>query len=387
MVTRKEKNNQVVVIGGGIAGCSVAEQLNHFNITVHIIEKDNDIGGHVRDLGCKATDVCMRCNVCVADEIFRSVRKLPNVFIHTNSELLDIRHGKHGNRYAVDFISSEVKKGENSKIKGGGSDAGTNIPLTVSKTGVKTIDADAIVVAIGFEPYHPLENSSYGYRNVSNVITGIEAEQQLASRHKIVRPSDSEIPKRVAFIQCVGSRTTEIFRCPEDTDYCSVVCCAYALRIARLMKYQTEESHITVFYMDIQNFGKGFNEFYKESRKRMRFLRARPYEIKSGSNGSVRIKYTTEGAVRADGDSVCEEEFDLAVLAVGMRPPLDGWKLADKLGVPLDEHGFFGLKGADGLPDMQREGMYAVGANESPKDITGCIAQARAISSFIEIIQ
>ena len=111
----------------------------------------------------------------------------------------------------------------------------------------------------------------------------------------------------------------------------------------------------------------------------MTFIRSRPYEVKPGPNGMVRVKFAPQG-----GDSaVCEEEFDLVVLAVGIRPNPDAAKLAEKLLVPVDEQGFFGLKSAGALASLQREGIFAVGACEGPKDIEACMRQAEAVSAAI----
>jgi len=372
----------VLVVGGGVAGATVAERLGRAGVTVHLIEKQADIGGHVADMGCKATDVCLKCNVCVAHTILRKVKTIPAVCIHTHTELIDVHDGKNGSRFTAVLRSvapegkSPAKRRRHSIHLKSGFHAGISI------TEPNTIDVDAIVVAIGYDPYDPLENSSFGYGRVLNIITGMEAEKQLAAHHRIVRITDGQTPQRIAFIQCVGSRTEEVYRRPEDTDYCSTVCCSYALRMARLMKYQAEESQITIFYMDIQNFGKGFDTFYRECKEKMRFIRSRPYELNQGPNGSVRIKYTPEHAA-LEMSGVCEEEFDLVVLAVGIRPSAECRILSDKLGMAVDEQGFFGMKGLSGLPDVAREGFFVAGACESPKDIAGSIAQAEAVSALI----
>jgi len=377
----REKRKSVLVIGGGIAGCTVAGQLARSGMTVHIIEKDAAIGGHALHLGCKAGNVCMRCNVCVAGETIRNIRTIPNVIVHTNSEILDISNHNNGAGFSLDFITKDRQVQAVTAVPAG---SGSKRNRKAGKTRLGTIECDAVVVATGFEPYNPRENPSYGYGTVTNVVTGLEAERQLATDHRITRVSDGETPKRVAFIQCVGSRTEEVYRRPESADYCSVVCCAYALRIGRLMKHQVKDSRVTVFYMDIQNFGKGFDTFYRECRDTMTFVRSRPYEIKQGAGDTVRIRYALDdNAGRENEGSIREEEFDMAVLAVGMRPPPDGSALAEKLGVPLDEYGFFGLKGPSGLPDLQRRGIYTVGACESPKDIAQSIAQSKAVSTLI----
>ncbi len=364
------------MLGGGIAGATVADRLSRGGLTVHLVERNSDIGGRVAEMGCKATNVCMRCNVCTADEIFRSVRKASSsraragtatpIRLHTSTELLRVEENEKGCRFTA-VLSGKARR-------------------------TKKIEVDSIVVAVGFQPYDPAENSAYRYGSIPNVITGVEAERQLAQENRIFRPFDKAAPKTIAFIQCVGSRTGEIYRRPEDSDYCSTVCCSYALRMARLIKHQSAEAEITVFHMDIQKFGKGFDEFYGQCKDEMRFVRSRPYELNQGPHGSVLVKYTVDGQVppskpaaprATPGGGVREEEFDLVVLSVGIRPPAGAALLADKLNIPIDEQGFFGLKNADAQPDLQRRGIYVAGASESPKDIAGSIAQAQAVSAMI----
>ena len=379
---KKHKTSKALVIGGGIAGVAVSVKLGLSGIPVHLIEKTSEIGGHVKAMGCKATDVCLRCNVCVANEVLRSAASSPSITLYTSTEILDIREGVNGSRFQAILSHKKApkksKSGENS-FHDRFMSSSTGPP---NGNGQTVVDIDSIIIATGYEPYNPLENSSYGYGSVPNVITGIDAEKQLEEKQKILRVSDGTIPERIAFIQCVGSRTQEIYRVNDFTDYCSTVCCAYALRMGRLLKYQSKESQITLFYMDIQNFGKGFDSFYKECKNDMKFICSRPYEITNGENDSVRIKYASENNGNSDS-GVCEEEFDLVVLSVGIRPPADAWSLADTLSIAVDQQGFFGLKNVMGLPDLQREGIYVVGASESPKDIAGCIAQAEAVSALV----
>jgi heterodisulfide reductase subunit A len=115
----------------------------------------------------------------------------------------------------------------------------------------------------------------------------------------------------------------------------------------------------------------------------MTFIRSRPYEIKQGQNGSVRVKFTPQTPPQDAASQVCEQEFDMVILAVGIRPAQDAATLAEALQVPLDEHGFFGLKGAAPLPVLQRDGIFVAGACESPKDVQSCMRQAEAVSAAI----
>jgi len=418
--TEIQDNKSVLVIGAGIAGATAAQRLSQAGRQVHLIDKADTIGGHAADMGCKATNTCLRCNVCVANELLRNVSFSPNVHIHTRTELLQLEAGTKGSRYTA-ILTSEPTFIDRVKCIGCQACVGVCPEKCISgpkaamlpevpvidysrcrlsfgkkcsaceqacpvdaidmqeKGSESKIDVDSVVVATGYEPYDPVINASYGYGTADNIITGIEAERQLAAASKITRPSDGAAAKRIAFVQCVGSRGEEAHRRPEDTDYCSAVCCSYALRMAQLMKHHSTDAEVTIFYMDIQNFGKGFDEFYNKCKDTMTFIRSRPYEVKPGPNGMVRVKFAPQGG----NSAVCEEEFDLVVLAVGIRPGPDAGQLAEKLLVPVDEQGFFGLKAAGALPAMQREGIFAVGACEGPKDIESCMRQAEAVSAAI----
>ena len=343
--------NDVLVLGSGITGSVMACSLARAGVNVHLVEKQADIGGHVREMGCKAADACLRCNVCVADEVLRSVRTRSGISIHTSSELLELRPGRNGARYRA--------------VLGCGGSRGDEI------------DVDSVVVAIGHSTYDARENCAYGYGSIPNVITGLDAERQLSEIHTINRPSDGQPPRRIAFVQCVGSRTDEVCRQPGNRAYCSTVCCAYALRMARHTKFRAEASDIAIYYMDIQQSGKSRRAFYGNCREEIRFIRSRPSELQRKPGETVGVKYVSEeGAVRVD-------EFDLVILSVGIRPPADGVSLGKRLRVAMDEHGFFGVKSASSMSDTQKEGIFAAGSCASPKDIAGCIAQAQAVSAIV----
>jgi len=420
-----QKTKTVLVIGAGIAGATAAHRLNQAGLQVHLIDRQATIGGRVREMGCKATDVCLRCNVCVANELFRTVAASPDIHIQTRTQLCKLEAGTNGSRYTATlkhqpgFIDSSKCTGCQVCVAvcpekcivllrhSAGSPSVPTIDYSLCRQAFGTecllceqacpleainmqekssdskIDVDSVVIATGYEPYNPAENTSYGYGGPENIITGTEAEHQLAAAGKITRPSDGQTPKRIAFIQCVGSRTEEVYRRPEDTDYCSTVCCAYALRIAQQIKYQNEDAEVTVFYMDIQNFGKGFDDFYNKCKDSMTFVRSRPYEVKQGPNDTLRLRFAPQSLPEGTDSQVCEQEFDLVVLAVGIRPRPDTTELAETLLVPLDEQGFFGFKNASPLPALQREGIFVAGACESPKDIKSCMAQAEAVSAAV----
>ena len=348
-----QKPPGVLIVGAGVAGATVADRLSRLGFRIYLADREMQIGGHAAEYGCKATDVCVRCNVCVAERLFREVRSAPAIRFFPGTQLTQLRR-ENGDGAALCATLCET----------GGSES-------------HELAIDALVLATGFEPYNPRENRAYGYGRTPNIITGRDAEHQLASTATLRRPSDERIPEKIAFIQCVGSRSEEVFRDPQDVDYCSTVCCAYALRMARRVKHETPDADITVFFMDIQHFGKDFDSFYRDCCEQFRFVRSRPSRLEPASDDRVCITYAAE----KPGHPVVQETFDLAVLSVGMRPRPEAGKLAELLNIPLDDYGFFGVKKAGAMPDLFHDRIWVAGAGEAPRDIAGTIAQAEAVSA------
>lgn len=428
MSVAKPGSLKAVIVGGGVAGCAAAARLAEGGFETWIIERKPFIGGYAAELGCKASDVCLKCSVCVAHNIFRSVLANRITHVLTDCQLVElvdehnslhsssssaylakleqnpqyINHdlctacgacikactakciyqpypGIYGGRPLIE--QSKCLRAKGAKCSKCASVCGFGAINLAAKPRRLDVPANAVVVAAGYQPFDPSIIGSYGYKSVPNVITGLEAERQLAATRKIARPSDGQTPKKIAFIQCVGSRSEQAHRRPEDTNYCSTVCCAYAMRTARKLKYTNPDSTVTIFYMDLQNFGKNFTAFYREGMKGVRFVRARPSEVASVASGNALVTYEDR-----DKGAVQREEFDLVVLSIGMRPAEDFSSLADRLGIPLDENGFFGLKGASGLAATQKKNIFVIGACEAPRDIAACIGQAEAACSEISLL-
>jgi len=186
----------------------------------------------------------------------------------------------------------------------------------------------------------------------------------------VVRPSDGEIPKRVAFLQCVGSRDEK------SNKYCSAVCCMYATKEAIIAKEHSPQLEPTIFFMDMRTYGKGFEEFYNRAQSEygLKYIRSRVPCIEEDAEQNLVITYETE-----DG-KIQKEKFDMVVLSVGLEPPKSNEELSRIFGVPLNEYGFLDWKIFE--PLQAKEGVYTCGAFSGPKDIPDTVAQASGAAAM-----
>jgi len=243
------------------------------------------------------------------------------------------------------------------------------------------IEASSIVVAVGFEQFNPVEISEYGYGRFPNVLTALEFERLICASGptggKLERPSDKKIARRVAFIQCVGSRSHT-----RGYPYCSSACCMYATKEAILIKEHDPESEATIFHMDLKVFGKGFYGFMERAKNYwgVRYIRGRPGEImENPSNKDLKILF--EDTERGEVETI---ETDLVVLCTAMKPREDNMRLAEALGVELDEYGFFKIKDPLTNPiETNIPGIYVCGPCHGPRDIPESVAEASATASKV----
>jgi heterodisulfide reductase subunit A len=224
------------------------------------------------------------------------------------------------------------------------------------------LKADAILVTSGFSPYDPTEKP-YGYGRFPNVVTNLDAEKILQQWDSLIRPSDGKIPRRIAFVQCVGSRDIRI-----GHPWCSRICCGSALRMANLVLHRHPDTAITFFYIDVQTFGKDFQLFYDQIRDRIRMIRVIPGDIVADANDQLQVAYFDPQT-----HSSIEEPYDLAVLSVGLRPSSDNTALADMFGLGLTQYGF--LRPQDPTSDSPR-GVFAAGSLLGPMSIAESIDSA-----------
>ncbi len=247
----------------------------------------------------------------------------------------------------------------------------------------RDVEVGAVILAPGFEAYRAELSEEYGFGRYANVITSLQYERLLSASGPtaghVRRPSDGATPKKVAFLQCVGSRDA-------SHDYCSTVCCMYAAKQAVMTLEHEPDTRVHVFMMDMRAFGKNFESYYQRARERdgIEYTRCRISALKERpASGNLALQYVESGAVPdgaegaqpSCGVRVREEEFDLVVLSVGMEISESVKDLGRRLGVQLDEHGFCHTVRFDPL-QTSRRGIYAIGPFREPRDISESIVEA-----------
>jgi heterodisulfide reductase subunit A len=232
----------------------------------------------------------------------------------------------------------------------------------------------AVILAPGYDLFDAKIKEGLGYGTFPNVVTSLEFERILSASGpfsgKVLRPYDKTEPRRIAFIQCVGSRDSE-------RDYCSSVCCMYATKEAIIAKeHISGELECDVYIMDMRAFSKGFDEYYQRAKEHgVNYIRCRPPAIKEiPQTKNLIIDYLTED------DKKASREYDLVVLSVGMLPPKSAKEISEIFGIELNEFNF--CKTSPFYPvESKREGVYVAGPFTEPKDIPETVMQASGASS------
>ena len=329
------ENHDVLIIGAGISGVTVALELAQLGLSPTLIEKEKSIGGLSASFCCKASESCNKCFACVVDKRISEVKQRQDISILTQTEVAGVS-GEPGQYHLL--LKKDKKRLERK--------------------------ASAVVVAAGIDPYDASRKGEYGYRRYRNVITARDLDEMLRYSGKLTRPSDGKIPKRVAFFQCVGSRDESI-----GNLYCSQVCCAYALRLIKAIRHQYPEVEATFFYLDIQPAGASFQQFLDSCRQDegIRLIRNLPSKIyHSPLTEDLKVRLTDPRK-----DEVTEESFDLIVLSVGMVLGKASKRLLEFFSLSLTEDGFI-------APPPSRTGVFVTGACRGPKDIDRSILQAKS---------
>ncbi len=410
-----DKVGAVMVVGGGISGLQSALDLADSGYKVYLVEKQPSIGGVMAQLD--KTFPTNDCAMCIMAPKLVATGRHHNIQLITNADIA-IVDGQAGNFTVT--VKQRAFRVDATKCTGCGSCAqkcpietvdeyneGTKVrkaifvrypqavPLVYSidpercigcgicaeeckakavaydqKERVFEIQVGSIIVSPGFEEFNARLKPEYGYGVYQNVVTSIEFERMLSATGPyfgtVLRPSDGDIPEKIAFIQCVGSRDEHC-----GNEYCSSVCCMYSVKEAIIAKEHGGNIKPSIFYMDLRAFGKQFDEYYNRAKDEygIRFVRSRIAAVSEDpKTKNLILKYTENGEPK-------EEVFNLVVLAVGLTPASDAEALSRVMKFRLNDDGFC-QTGVFTPVETSRPGVFVSGAFSSPKDIPMTVAEA-----------
>lgn len=448
----KKKPDGVLVVGGGVGGMRAALDLAEAGIHAYLLEMTPALGGRVAQLGFMfPTHDCVLCRG-TSDHGFGCTRPSitpalldhnchPNITVLTSTEILTCE-GQAGDFHVrlqkkPQFVDPNlcINCGRCAEvcpeIRPSGFQLGLSTRKAIDKSAPRSVPntyyllkktevcdtcgkcveicptnainlnneieefnvhVGAVILAMGFQPFDPGEMPELGYGRIPNVITSMQYER-LVSRSGptegiVRRISDGKIPKRIAWLQCIGSRD-------QKHPYCSSICCMYATKEAVLAKERIPDVECRIFTMDERAFNKEYNQYYLEARDqyKINYTRCRISSIKEDpETGEVILRYPVgrehEEAAPGQGQgSVREERFDMVVLAVGIQPPSGAVEIAKKLGIDLNEYGFCETDKFAPL-STSRPGVFVCGAFASPKEIAETILDASgAAAEAMRIMQ
>lgn len=402
----------VAIIGSGIAGLSLAHELSCLGIHSTLIDRFPLPGGNAARYSCKATDSCQRCGACTVQDYVSKISRNDKIELSLNSEFLESRKTPAG--FEIELLQTPQYV-DPSKCSGCGickkvcpsPNAILVDPFTgrffinypecsrsqtmacmiceqacpesaidlSAEPGVRKLDTHAVAIATGFEPFDATVKTRFGYGRIPGVISAMDLEDKLRRGYFDLLDETQE-PTSIAFIQCVGSRDAKLGR-----NYCSRVCCGYALRSARLLKFKFPQITISMFYMDLQTFDRDFENRIAAAAREVNLIRAIPSEIRTGLTGKPMAIYN--GA----NDEVMAQEYDWVILSVGMgqnSTPIAG--VADSVPANCD---YGSSKFAHTLSNLN--GAFVTGAALGPKSIQESIDNsahvALKIDSYLNSLQ
>jgi len=426
------KSKSVVVVGAGIAGIQASLDLAELGVEVHLVEDTPTIGGRMPQLD--KTFPTNDCSMCILSPKMSECARHPRIKIHINSSL-DSISGEPGDFKCV--ITERAKYVDPVKCVACGQceekcpvkiddafDMGLRKRKAISRYFLQSIPAEytidkdhclyltrgvckmcekvctagainyededrqveleagAIILATGINAFNPIGFGNFGYHRFPNVVTSLEFERMLSASGPlgghVTRASDGKEPKKVAFIQCVGSRDESVGK-----NYCSSACCMFTIKQSIIAKEHIKDLEPSVFYMDIRAFGKDFDKYYEmaQSKYGVDFKRAKVADIDELPGGNLRLRYTE------DNGAIKYEEFDLVILATGLEAREGNRLLSDELDIKLNEYGFC-RSDAFGPIESTREGIFVCGAANGPKDIPESVVSASgAVAGAVKYLE
>jgi heterodisulfide reductase subunit A2 len=422
-----------LVLGGGVAGIQAALDLADAGHQVYLVEEQASIGGIMAALD--KTFPTMDCSICVLGPKMMDIGRHPRIKLLAYSTIEQVS-GYVGNfkvkiKHKVRYINEKecTACGKCAEVcpvvipdefqQGFSSRKAIYIPFAqavpsaylidmnnclgnnpvacikcVEACDKKCIDLNAkeqfeeiqvgsIIVATGMGIYDPTKLTEYGYGKFENVITTMEFERLICgggpTEGHFVRPSDKKTPKRIGFIQCVGSRTDN-----RGNSYCSNVCCMNTIKDSLLILEHYPETEIYVFYMDLRAFGKGFEDLLRRSKEAgVHYIRGLPGQVeeeKDNKNLNLKVENTTLSRIE-------EYNLDVVVLSVGLEPKTELKQLTNLLNISQTADGFL-LEAHPKLKpvDAPTPGIFYAGTVEAPKDIKESVTQAGAAAARSAIL-
>lgn len=426
MNTTNNKIGSVMVVGGGIGGIQASLDLADAGFKVYLVEDGPAIGGKMSQLD--KTFPTNDCSMCIMAPRLVDVAGNLNIDVLTTSEVIGVE-GSPGN-FKVRLLK-RPRYVDEKKCTGCG-ECTTKCPVKIQNSydanlsyrrniyilypqavpGIAMIDSatclyftkgkcrvcekicqanaidfeqrpeeivlevGSIIIATGFEIISPGVREEYGYGYYPNVVTSLEFERYLSASGPttghVQRPFDEKEPKKIAWIQCVGSRD-------EDHKYCSSVCCMYATKEAIIAKEHAKEIEPTIFFIDVRAFGKGFDAYYEWAKEQygVRYVRCLVSTVKEDpKTKNLTIRYMTAP------NKLVEEEFEMVVLSVGLKPSAKTKALARNLGIELNQHEFCATSTWTPMT-TSKEGIYVCGAYSEPKDIPETVMQASGAAACV----
>lgn len=418
----KNISYDALVVGAGIAGSEAALNLANTGYKVLVVEKDLSVGGKMILLS--KVFPTLDCAACITTPKVSELSRHPNITVFTGSEVSNIHKVsevefeakviKHPRYVHVEDCTScqlceeacPVSVSDEYQFGLVGRKAAF-IPFSICSPKAAVIDIDnctlcgacervcptncidftmkqeemtlhvrTVVVATGFNMFDPKKMPRYGYGEYKNVITALQMERQLAPTrpfNTILRPSDGKMPDRLAYVLCVGSRDATV-----GNPICSQICCMYSIKQVQLLMGALPMADVSIYYINIRSFGKGFEEFYEQAKGMgVNFVKGKIGRITAKENGNLILRYEDINTGR-----LTETEHDMVILANGVLPnrDVDGMFGKDKLA--LDRFNFVDQPDALVSPaKTNMPGVFVAGTATGPMDIPDSILSAGSASS------